>query len=80
MSDHYQSPFQDLNTDKRFNLANQLATTYQLDVSQILFTYLKVAQPILAKQSRTNQISEKAQREIDTQFEQTLKSLSQLKE
>ncbi|MTV82090.1 hypothetical protein [Secundilactobacillus folii] len=79
MTDTYQSPYADFNSSKRFNLANQLAKDYRLDVSQILFTYLKVAQPILSKQQDTKQIPVAAQRKIDQRFEKTLKSLSQSK-
>ena len=61
-------------------IANQLAADYHLDVSQVLFTYLKVAEPILAKQTHTKQISEATQKQIDEQFEQTLLKLSHTKE
>ena len=80
MSDHYQSRYAGLNTNQRFLIANQLAADYHLDVSQVLFTYLKGAEPILAKQTHTKQISEATQKQIDEQFEQTLLKLSHTKE
>lgn len=80
MTSHYQSPYADFNTDQRFRLANRLAMDYKLDVSEVLFTYLKVAQPILAKQNDTTDIPDAAQRKIDQRFEKTLKALSQSKE
>ena len=80
MSDHYQSRYAGLNTNQRFLIANQLAADYHLDVSQVLFTYLKVAEPILAKQTHTKQIAEATQRQIEKQFEQTLIKLSHTKE
>lgn len=79
MTEKYQSPYADLNTSNRFKLANQLALTYRLDVGQVLFTYLKVAEPIL-KKSGSKKISLATQREIDTLFTSTLKQLSPVKE
>ncbi len=80
MSNQYQSRFAGLNTNQRFSIAKQLAADYHLDVSQILFTYLKVAEPILKKAQPKQQISENAQKQIDKQFEKILKQLSQPKE
>lgn len=80
VSNQYQSPYAGLNTNQRFSIAKQLAGNYHLDVSEVLFTYLKVAEPILAKAQSTKQISLKSQKQIDEQFEQTLKKLSQSKE
>ncbi|GAX04146.1 hypothetical protein IWT140_01784 [Secundilactobacillus pentosiphilus] len=79
MPKHDQSCFAGLNTNRRFEIAKQLAADYHLDVSQVLFTYLKVAEPILAKNQAANQISETAQRKIDERFEQVLTKLSQIK-
>ncbi|MFC6254290.1 hypothetical protein ACFP1H_06775 [Secundilactobacillus hailunensis] len=80
MSEHYQSRYAGLNTNQRFLIANQLAADYHLDVSQVLFTYLKVAEPILTRKTNTKQISETTQKQIDEQFEQTLLKLSHTKE
>ncbi len=80
MSNQYQSRFAGLNTNQRFSIAKQLAADYHLDVSQILFTYLKVAEPILKEAQPKQQISENAQKQIDKQFEKILKQLSQPKE
>ena len=80
MTEHYQSRYAGLNTNQRFSIANQLAADYHLDVSQILFTYLKVAEPILKEAQPKQQISENAQKQIDKQFEKILKQLSQPKE
>ncbi|GAX04827.1 hypothetical protein IWT25_00121 [Secundilactobacillus pentosiphilus] len=79
MPKHDQSRFAGLNTNRRFEIAKQLAADYHLDVSQVLFTYLKVAEPILAKNQAAKQISETAQRKIDERFEQALTKLSQIK-
>lgn len=80
MSKQDQSRFAGLNTSRRFEIAKQLAADYHLDVSQILFTYLRVAEPILAKNQGTKQIPETAQRKIDERFEQALIELGQIKE
>lgn len=80
MSNKYQSRYAGLNTKDRFSIAKQLAADYHLDVSQVLFAYLKIAEPILARSQPATQISAAAQKQIDEQFEQTLKQLSQPKE
>jgi hypothetical protein len=79
MSSSYQSPYAALNTDQRFATALKLATQYHLDVSEVMFTYLKVAEPELRQHPNAAGIPDKVQRRIDAQFEQTLKAL-QLKE
>ncbi|MCH5462321.1 hypothetical protein HC026_09070 [Lactobacillus sp. LC28-10] len=80
MSKQYQSPYAGLNTNNRFSIAKRLAAVYHLDVSQVLFTYLKVAEPILRKGQPATQISEASQKRIDQQFENTLQHLSQTRE
>ncbi|WP_203649960.1 hypothetical protein [Secundilactobacillus yichangensis] len=75
----YQSRYAGLNTNERFSIAKQLAADYHLDVTQVLFTYLKIAEPILAKSQPAKQISETVQKQIDQQFEQKLTQLSQVK-
>lgn len=79
MPKQYQSRFAGLNTDQRFVIAEQLAADYHLDVSQVLFTYLKVAEPVLTKSQGAKQISAAAQRTIDERFEQALTKLGQVK-
>lgn len=71
----YQSPYADLNTPNRFALALKLASRYHLDVSQIMFTYLKVAE-IYLKQQPGGTIPPAIQRKIDDQFTKTLRQLA----
>lgn len=71
----YNSPYAALNTPNRFALALKLAGQYHLDVSRIMFTYLKVAEAILQNHSGRT-ISPTLQRKIDDRFTKTLQALA----
>ena len=71
----YNSPYADLNTPNRFTLALRLASQYHLDVSQIMFTYLKVSEPILPYQSGRT-ISPTILPKINASFTKTLQALA----
>jgi len=70
----YQSPFEKMNGESRFELATKLANDFHLEPSQVLFAYLQTVTEVSENNQNDSRI-EKLQPEIDAAFGQTLARL-----